>query len=208
MWIENIWWVFRVRKIPFSSFRSGAVRRGPFLTNGPFVHTSLRTEKEKNYNYEGCWFYAIALKALWTEKNPTEFGNKLRANRFVFRLFLHAFYKWSRHDQMLHNYCRHFTRLGRLLSSSCSGIYVAVPGMEKKHPNQASFKIPSYQGKVQILHLVRRPFVSNSLHPSRSRQSNTRGLPGGRWEGKRGDEASNRWAHYCAHSNEMKRSNV
>ena len=114
VWIENIWCVFRV-KIPFSSFRSGAVRREPYLTNGRFVHTSLRTEKEKNYNYEGCWFSAIALKALWTEKNPTEFGNKLWANHFVFRLSLHAFYKWSRDDQMRHNYYRHFRSLGRLL---------------------------------------------------------------------------------------------
>ena len=63
------------------------------------------------------------------------------------------------------------------------------------HPNKARFKFCT----------SRRPFVSNSLHPSCLRQSNTRGLPGGRWEGK--------WCFQSmsvlfAHSNELKRSNV
>ena len=87
--------------------------------------------------------------------------------------------------------------------------YLTLPGsnstsrpgkLQNPHPTKARFKFCTF----------RRTFVSNSLHPSRLRQSNTRGLPGGRREGKGGgsDDSSNRWAHYCAHSNELKRSNV
>ena len=57
----------------------------------------------------------LQLKALWTDKIPTEFGNKLRENRFVFCWFLHAFYKWSWDDQMFLIYCRYRCRVGWLL---------------------------------------------------------------------------------------------
>ena len=88
--------------------------------------------------------------------------------------------------------------------------YLTLPGsnstsrpgkFQNPHPTKARFKFCTF----------RRTFVSNSLHPSLLRQSNTRGLPGGRWEGKKGgggDDSSNRWAHYCAHSNDLKQSNV
>ena len=92
VWTENAWFVFRV-KIPFSS--SALVHWGGDLKPvDSFTQVSI-LKKKRYYNYEGRWFSAITLKALWTDKKRhwIYVGNELRENRFVFRLFLHAFYK-------------------------------------------------------------------------------------------------------------------
>ena len=68
---------------------------------------------------------------------------------------------------------------------------------QNAHPTQARFKFST----------PRKPFVSNCLLPKHGRQSNTRGLSGRAGGGGRGlmKLRIDIWAHYCAHSDELKR---
>ena len=50
--------------------------------------------KKRNYDYElRAFIFCNYFNSVVDSEKPTEFGNKLRKNRFVFRLFLDAFYK-------------------------------------------------------------------------------------------------------------------
>ena len=78
-------------------------------------------------------------------------------------------------------------------------------------PARQVSKSPSYQGKVQILHLQEAFYVkfpTPQLLKTVKHLWVARRAVGGVGGGGGGDEASNRWVHYCAHSNELKRSNV